>query len=317
MESKLWRLLKILQIVSGDRRMKAAEIARELGVSVRTFHRDRQVLEEAGLALTSDGEGYTLMDQPFLPAVHLAWNEGLALLCTVEGILETGVIPYRDSLEDALRKIRSGIPPKVRQRIAEAADEISVRHHPMVDMSSHHDTFQVLWGAIQERRVVQIRYLARGYDEPVCRQVEPLAVIQKWRAWYVVAHCRLRDEMRTFRVDRISEIGLAGGQFVPPRSFDLDAFLSGAWMVERGQVRRVRIRFSGTAGRLVRELTWHPSQQIEEDTEGRVIVSFKTGGLGEVADWVMGYVDEAQVLEPPELREMVRERALGILSVYR
>lgn len=316
MQDKLWRLLKILQIVSGHRRMKAGEIAQELGVSVRTFHRDRQALEEAGLALTSDGEGYSLVDRPFLPAVHLTWNEGLALMCTVEGILETGVIPYRDSLEDALRKIRSGIPPVVRQRIARAAEEISVRQHPMVDMSAHHDTFAALWRAVQERRVVQIKYLGRRHDEPVQRRIEPLAAIHRWRAWYVVAHCRLRNEMRIFRVDRISEIVLSPERFVPPRSFDLDAFLHDAWMVERGQVHRVRIRFSGTAARLVRELTWHPSQQVEEDTEGRVIVSFETGGLGEVADWVMGYVDEARVLEPRELRELVRERARRILSVY-
>ncbi|MFO8059911.1 MAG: WYL domain-containing protein [Bacillota bacterium] len=316
MGSKLWRLLKILQIVSGDRRMKASEIARELGVSVRTFHRDRRVLEDAGLALTSDGDGYTLVDRPFLPAVHLTWNEGLALLCTVEGILETGVIPYRDSLEDALRKIRSGIPPMVRQRIAEAAEEISLKQEPMVDMSAHHDTFEVLWRAIQEHRLARISYLGRGHREPVERKIEPLAVIQRWRAWYAVAHCRLRNEMRTFRVDRIADISLSRERFVPSRDFNLNTFLRDAWMVERGQVHLVRIRFSGTAARLVRELTWHPTQQVEEDTEGSLIVSFRTGGLGEIADWVMGYVDEADVLEPEELREEIRGRARAIAAVY-
>lgn len=313
---RVWRLLKILQLVSGSKPLLSREIAKELGVHVRTFHRDRRHLEEAGLPIASDGQGYRLLVRPFLPAVHLTWDEGLALLCTVEGAVETGVIPYRESLENALDKIRSGIPPTVQRRISDAAKEIRVKQQPMVDMSTHQDTFEIIWKGIQERRVVKIEYMGLHDDEPVERPVEPLGIFHRWRAWYVVAHCRLRCEKRTFRVDRTSRVELAKDRFVPPRSFDLDSFLQDAWTVERGEVKQVRVQFEGRAARLVKELTWHPSQQIEEDPSGRITVSFATGGLSEVADWVMGYGGEARVLEPCELKDMIREHSQRILSVY-
>jgi len=311
----VWRLLKILQLV-GKRPMTSKEMARELGVHVRTFHRDRRRLEEAGLPISSDGTGYKLLVRPYLPAVHLKWDEGLALLCTVEGALETGVIPYRQSLENALHKIRSGIPPVVQQRIKEAAREIRVKQQPMVDMSAHKETFEMIWKGIQEQRVVRIDYMGLHDDEPVERTIEPLGIFHRWRAWYAVAHCRLRGEERTFRIDRVSRVELTRDRFVAPRSFDLDTFLEDAWTVERGDVKRVRVQFQDRAARLVKELTWHPSQQVEEDPSGHVIVSFDSSGLGEIAEWVMGYGDEARVLEPRELKDMICEHSRRILSVY-
>lgn len=311
----VWRLLKILELV-GKGPMTSKEIAAELGVHVRTFHRDRRRLEDAGLPIASDGKGYKLLVQPYLPAVHLKWDEGLALLCTVEGALETGVIPYRQSLESGLQKIRSGIPPVVQQRIREAAKEIRVKQQPMVDMSAHRETFEIIWKGIQEQRVAKIEYMGLHDDEPVERTIEPLGIFHRWRAWYVVAHCRLRDEERTFRIDRVSRVRLTRDRFVAPRGFDLDTFLEDAWTVERGEVKRVRVQFHGRAARLVKELTWHPSQQIQEDPSGRVTMSFSTGGLGEVAEWVMGYGDEARVIEPRELRDMICEHSERILTVY-
>lgn len=314
---RIWRLLKIMRMVSDGEPMTASQIAEDLNISVRTFHRDRAILEEVGVPIASCGAGYALVGQPFLPAVQLEWDEGLAMLCLVDGALETGSIPYRQSLEAARDKIRSGIPPEVERRITEEAREMKMKQQPMVDMSAHRDTFEVIRRGVRNSRVVLLKYLGSQDTDPVQREVEPLGIFQRWRAWYAVAHCRLRSGIRIFRIDRIADARLSKERFVPPRDFDLDSFLQDAWVVERGEVRTVRIRFTGTSARLVRELTWHPSQRIEGREHDAVVVSYRTGGLREVADWVMGYGGEAEVLEPGVLREMVRNKAQEICAVHR
>ncbi len=317
MSKKMWRLLKIMHLAAGNEKLKAPEMAERLGVSVRTFHRDRQLLEEAGLGVVFDGEGYSLAGEPFLPSVKLRRDEGLALMLTVQSVLDADSIPYSESLRGAFEKIVSGIPPHMRRNISRLGREIQIRQQPMVNMSPYQEAFDVLRVAIEEQQVVRADYMGRSDEEPLSREIEPLGIFQRWRAWYVVAHCRLRDDLRVFRIDRMSNVSMTEGEFVPRRDFDLDRFLQEAWLVEHGDVQEVRIRFSGEAARLVRELTWHPSQRIEEHSEDSLIMVFCTGGKREVADWVMSYGSKAEVLEPPSLRCLVAQKSAEISSVYK
>lgn len=313
---KVWRLLKVVQLVVGNENLSAGEIAERVGVHRRTFHRYKDTLEKAGISIYHDGEGYKLAGPPFLPAVELSMDEALALMLTVEGALDSHFIPYPGSLKQALEKIKSGIPPSVQQRINESVNEVDIRQHPMVDMSEHTDSFKLLLRATEVHRVVYIEYLGRTDDEPTARHIEPLHVLQRWRAWYVVAYCRLRKDIRMFRIDRMLRVELTEREFVPPKDFDFDEFLENAWVVEHGREHTIRIQFSDAAARLVKELTWHPTQKVEEISPGTVIVTFKTGGLNEVAEWLMHYGDQARVLSPSKLREMVKRRARQILEVY-
>ncbi len=314
--NRLWRLLKILRLASAPEPLNAEDMAGSLGVSRRTFHRDREVLEDAGIPIMYDGEGYRLAGKIFLPAVHLQWDEGLALMITLRAAMDSGGTPFSDSLQDALEKIESGIPPGVKEEIASAGEEINIEQKPMVDMSQHNDTFRALWGACRDHELMQIGYWGRDDEAPSRREVEPLAIFHRWRAWYLVAHCRLRDELRTFRIDRITDLSFPGEYFVPPRDFDLEEYLARAWLVEGGEPVDVEIAFSGVAARLVRELSWHPTQTTRKSPDGRVIAHFRTGGLRELAEWVVGFGGEAEALAPAELREMVLGLGRAIVEVH-
>ena len=316
-EGRLWRLLKILRIISSGTDRKAGEIAEELGVSRRTFHRDRQVLERVGIPIIFDGSGYTLVGPIFLPAVHLRWDEGLALLVTLRAALHSGGTPFSESLQEAMEKIESGIPPSVKAEIRDAVRDINVETRPVVDMSEHGEAFDALWTACRNREVMGIRYWGRSDSAPEKREIEPLAIFHRWRAWYLVAHCRMRDDLRTFRIDRVVDWKRTGEQFVAPKDFDLGAFLSEAWLVERGQVHEVEISFTGLAARLVTELRWHPSQVVRKGGLDGVIASFRTGGLNEVAEWVLSFGGDARVIAPSELGDMVKEMASAILTAHR
>ena len=74
------------------------------------------------------------------------------------------------------------------------------------------------------------------------------------------------------------------------------------------------VRFAADQAPYVRERIWHPSQQLEELPDGRVVLRLRAGGFFEIRSWVLGFGAAAEVLEPEELREAVREEMRAALG---
>jgi proteasome accessory factor B len=79
----------------------------------------------------------------------------------------------------------------------------------------------------------------------------------------------------------------------------------------------VRIRFRGNLGDVVAETCWHPSQRLERERDGSLILAVEVPDLDDLARWVLTNGAAAEVLEPEELRNRVRELAEEIAAVYR
>ena len=158
--------------------------------------------------------------------------------------------------------------------------------------------------AVQERRVVSLRYFGRNRGDQTVRQVEPLRLQYASGAWYLTAYCRLRRGERTFRLDRIEEIRLEAEPFRPRQS-------------EKHQTDPgvdVVARFRGTAARWVNEQQ-HWSYVGETQTEDGPAFRYRPGSLDEIAPWLLGWGASAEVLAPPELRERMREEARGLYQM--
>lgn len=104
--------------------------------------------------------------------------------------------------------------------------------------------------------------------------------------------------------------------FVRPAGFDLERYLADIWGIEDGPSMQVRIRFSPPVARLARETLWHPTQRVEEEAGGSVILTMETRGKNELARWLCGYGGTVEVLDPPELREAVFSLGRAIVARY-
>jgi predicted DNA-binding transcriptional regulator YafY len=79
--------------------------------------------------------------------------------------------------------------------------------------------------AIQERRVCVLRYASEPVGSPSTRAIEPLAVVSARGTLGLLAWCRLRRDLRTFRVDRIAMIALAAEHFAEHPGLALERFI--------------------------------------------------------------------------------------------
>ena len=174
----------------------------------------------------------------------------------------------------------------------------------------HRALFTDLRAAITEKRVVSFQYYAR--DRSVSRRVaEPVQLRFKSRAWYLWAYCRTAQQMRTFKLTRMTDLALTDEHFQrvvadePPAGFNPYAAPACPPIV-------LRIDKSLTY-RVLNEFA--PDQtQCNEDGSYTVTACFP------LDDWVVGYVlsfgSGAQVVEPPALRDAVRSELKKTLSGY-
>jgi proteasome accessory factor B len=86
---------------------------------------------------------------------------------------------------------------------------------------------------------------------------------------------------------------------------------------EPGRDSRVLIRFSKLVAQNVAEVVWHKTQQTAARDDGTLDFRVTVSGINEISWWILGYGDEAEVLEPPALRRLVAERAARMAQRYR
>ena len=109
-------------------------------------------------------------------------------------------------------------------------------------------------------------------------------------------------------------MSLTNRRFEIPEDFDFEAFTKTAFNMIWGETQEAKIRFSASQAPYIRERTWHPSQKIETEPDGSIILTLKVADLGEVKFWLIGFGAEAEVLSRPSCAMTLRRSALELSS---
>jgi len=216
---RLTRLVSMALLLSARRRLKAEELAGHFGISLRTVYRDLAALEEAGFpVIGTAGDGYQLPAAAQLRPLGFEPEEAEALVLAARVLGGSASDDLGEHLRSAVAKLEAGLPPAAVRRLR---DHRRAVHLPVGDQQRA-GPLGLLLGAIHDRQVVHIRYdgLARG--EATERDVEPLGLVRLGRWWLVSAYCRLRQDLRAFRSDRILEATPTGEVFAPREGMTLE-----------------------------------------------------------------------------------------------
>lgn len=149
-------------------------------------------------------------------------------------------------------------------------------------------------------------YRGRNQPESLQRDFDPYVLVHGWGRQYCLGYCHLRQDIRSFRVDRILDLDLLEQTFEIPADFDLQTYVASQPYFQRRI--QVRLHFASEAALQA----WDNRSQwdaLEEQPDGSIIVTFEIPDIEVAATIVMSYGHLARVLEPAELRELVRERA--------
>jgi predicted DNA-binding transcriptional regulator YafY len=160
--------------------------------------------------------------------------------------------------------------------------------------------------AALEKRCIEIGYQPLRATSAEIRKVEPYKIWFYEGTIYVIGLCRLRNEIRTFVIDRITMLNVTDERFETPADFDFQKYVRSGFKVMHDELYTVRILISPAWSRYVGEKIWHESQMIQKRFDGSIEINFKVAGLDEIKQWVLGLGPEAVVMAPEELREMIQ-----------
>jgi predicted DNA-binding transcriptional regulator YafY len=208
-------------------------------------------------------------------------------------------------IESALLKLRA-VLPRDRQDYVEQFGKKTIVIGPTKNGGSlavDREWLMPLQEAAVRRRVVKIVYRARARDHDTLREVEPLGVVFYSNVWYLVAWCRLRGDMRHFRLDRVRGVDVTDEVFAPRPEFSLARHFDAA--NTKDMMIPVRVWFSRCGLERARRESY--VRMIEEkDTKNGAEMVLATYSLEWMAAWLLSFGGDAEALEPDTLRERIR-----------
>jgi len=317
-----WRILQF--ILSSHRGKTVRELEDYFEYHPRTIYRDLEALQLAGFPVYPEredgvnrwkaaGKGKTLL----LP-LPLTLPELMALYFSRDLLKFFRDTVFFDSLDSLFEKIRATLPPESVAFLGKVQETLFASLKPFKSYGRHRKTIEILQKAAIEKRAVRMDYYTMSRLDETKRTVDPYRICFLNDAFYLIGFCHLRKDVRTFSLDRISNIETTGATFVIPGDFCLEDFRKASFGVHHGEeVKRVIIRFNPRAAGYIRERTWHESQAITNGEDGSLVLEMEVAGTSEVKYWVRSWGGHAEVLEPPELREEVAAELRETLALYR
>ena len=313
------RLLSILLLLQVNQRMTSRELARRLEVSERTIHRDMEALSASGIPVIADrgaGGGWSLLEEyrTDLTGLNAAEVRSLFLTKPVRLLADLGL---EKAAEAARIKLLAALPSVARRGAEYARQRIYVDTAGWPRPDEHIASLPVLQEAIWQERKVELRY-RRNDGAVVERLVDPLGLVARGSAWYVIA--AVTGDLRTYRVSRVQEARLLDQPAVRPEGFDLQAYWAQSTaefkaglprypvVVRVGPAMLPRARFTGRFSRIERE--------DPPDADGWTTLAICFEVEDEAWQYVLGLGPWVEVVEPPALRDKVADLAAGIVAFY-
>jgi predicted DNA-binding transcriptional regulator YafY len=285
----------------------------ELSCSRATLYRDLAFLRDAlGAPVESDnstGEGGFKYDEKEaerfeLPGLWLNSDELHALLATHQlldrtgsGVLSQALAPLKARIESLLAQQAGGKRwPMERVRVIGSY----VRRRDEV-------AFRVVASAVLERRTLQFDYLARSTNERSHRTVSPQRLTHYRDNWYLDAWDHDREALRSFSVDRIQHARVQDEAARDLPDAELDQHLASSYGIFSGTPKgTATIVFSAKAARWVADEHWHSKQEGRFLPDGRYQLKIPYSNAKELLMDVLRYGADAQITEPPALREQAK-----------
>ena len=226
MYDPIMRVLTVLEILQARECVSGAELARRLEVNLRTVQRYIARLQDLCIPVESArgvGGAYRLKPGFRLPPMMFTDEEAFALTLGLRALRHLGLAAFAPATEGAAAKLGRVLPDSLRDSANTVEEVVAVEPGPWV-ISTSAESLICVCTAVRARRRLAFNY--ESHDRTCSRrEVEPYGVVHMDGRWYAVGYCRLREAVRTFRLDRITELEVRPEAFDRPVGFDAKAYL--------------------------------------------------------------------------------------------
>jgi predicted DNA-binding transcriptional regulator YafY len=314
------RILGILGALLEGNQTTVKQLAARFGTRRETIYRDLRAIEDAGYPIAGDDSGR--LSHPRIlpearrraPNLRLSDSEIKALLWVVK---QAGTkTPFGDALASAAPKLRAMASGGDAMAAAGIDQVLTEGDRGVKDYEPHRETILGLVEAIVRRKRCAVEYQSPA--SPTVKQYpyDPYRLLSVAGGLYCIGKVPPHESLTTLAIDRFRALRVTGDEFEIDRKCDLEHYRTESFGVVWEKPMDVVVRFSADQAPYVRERVWHPTQRIRELPKGRVELTFRAGGEFEIARWILGWGDAAEVIKPAGLRQHVRLALARALKSY-
>ncbi len=295
------RLFQIIYTLLREGTVTAGELAKRFEVSQRTIYRDIDALSLAGVPVYTNkgkGGGISLLQDFVLDKSLLSETEQNAILTALQGFVP----------------LQSGEDASVLEKLSafwgrDAVPWLKIDFSDWGD--SNKDLFEMLKTAVTEKRIIHFEYY-NSFGEKSYRQVEPLQIWFKHRAWYLHGYCLSKKGFRTFKLTRIQNLTVTNEPCIP-RSLEA----SESWATdEKKDSKTVSLILKFAPEAAYRIYDEFDESQIERQADDGFLVSVTWPEDNWVWSFLLSFGESVQVIEPAWVQTIIRKKALQIAEKY-
>lgn len=309
---KIDRLLSIIVYLLNRDLVSARVLADRFGVTIRTIQRDMEAIELAGIpVVTIQGPhgGYGIMENFKMDNRLVSVEDLYYIITSLKSVSET---LYDGAMDDTLEKMQSLLPPRKSDFLADRSEKLSIDFSLLGGDPRQRESFRTVREAVDSERLLRFSY-TNNKLESTRRTVEPLTIAFKWRAWYLFAWCREKEDYRTFRISRMRDPEILPSRF-KRREISFEEYVEKQNRGENIALTEMTLSFDASIRSLVEE--FHDEEVCSEGPDGSLIVNVKMPEDGWMYGFLLSWGEYLTVISPEHVRAGLKQAAEKIVKKY-
>ncbi|CAM4427764.1 YafY family transcriptional regulator [Paenibacillus alkaliterrae] len=313
-------MLKILWLLRSKSTMTAEQLSEDLEMSVRTVYRYIDALCASGVPIIAepghDG-GYSLPGT-FKQAPLFFDSAELKAVLQAALFAQGAGYPFEEELQRALQKIQL-----YHGETQQEDWERQTRGMDVIPHAGNHalkPMLQLMEKSVAESLTIHIQYAKNAEDEPQLRKLDPYGLAYRTNKWYVAAYCHLRQEVRTFRVDRIEKLELTGHRFQVPLDFSAKSYFEQSAFVQKSDSGHggcyVRIEGNADSIRRLADHWYLRNCSPEHDGQTLTLRIDEETMMKYLPRLLLSYASAVRVLEPSNLKQEMSRLVRELTGFY-
>jgi predicted DNA-binding transcriptional regulator YafY len=298
--------------------MKISQLARELEVSERSIRTYKDDLEKAGIYIKSTAGqfgGYRLENDDLYLNLNLNDSE-LEVLELAKVQLESIGFIYKKDLVILVDKLKANCSKNQGDfNEKEIQSQYLVKFEQSENYEDEREKALHIRAGIIGKRKLHLKYfsLSSGVTE---RIVQPYAVYNYKGALYVAGYCEKNNEIRDFKLCRITKYEVLEEFFELPKDFSLKDYLDSSFGIYKDNTVALKLKIDKPMSYIVSEKRWSDHQSITWNEDESIIFQCELKGEEEIISWIMSMRNHVKVIEPIELKNKIIEEIEKMKNIY-
>lgn len=325
------KIIRAIDLLTSERGVTIKEMQEKLGLSRSSVYRLKDTLESLNFPLYDEIDRYDKAKKWYLAEDFIAKlpNINLPLIkLTLKDIVLINYLFSRASIfkDSYIQKELNILKEKLLKDsyLEKQTDSLSEKLEKLFfhkvkfskDYSQKEEIIDLLITSMISQKQCFIKYHSPNREKTSGFVIEPLSMFEYAGGLYIFANIPYYNNIRMLAVERIQYIKQKENSFEYPEDFNAESIINSSFGVIVDEPVSVKIWFHASQAPYIKERKWAEKQEITDNPDGSIVISFTASGVFEIKKWVLSFGKYAKLLAPKDLASEISKEIQAMAKLY-